>query len=266
MLRLQRVVEPDQVGFRLLSREALGGRQISQHLQGTSTNELVRLRRLDHAFEAVEIAIIDADQDAFEGCRDAVAQHRFNSLTVLRKTAQEREHARVLPLAREVEEEEDSPRGVTRPIRTAGVAFQHAEQSGGGLIPMVECPLHGLAGQIVTGAPEGLDRGLKVHGKAPSLQGAARPVVAGRRVFAREGRMVWLPALVRIRGELTATVSRSATEAVESHGTRLISPCLGLGTNSKIEAVIPPRILMPRHLPWWPAQPSSSRRAARPVG
>src|SRR3954469_139827 len=158
---------------------------ISQHLQGTSTNELVRLCRLDQAFEGVEIAIIGADQDALEGCRDAVAQHRFNSLTVLRKTAQEREHARVLPLAREVEEEEDSPRGVTRPIRTAGVAFQHAEQSGGGLIPMVERPLHGLAGQIVTGAPEGLDRGLKVHGKAPSLQGAARPVVAGRRVLVR---------------------------------------------------------------------------------
>src|SRR3954464_11642925 len=30
--------------------------------------------------------------------------------------------------------------------------------------------------------------------------------------------------LLRIRGELTAAVSRSATEAVESHGTRLISP------------------------------------------
>ena len=29
---------------------------------------------------------------------------------------------------------------------------------------------------------------------------------------------------LRIRGELTATVSRSATDAVESHGTRLISP------------------------------------------
>src|SRR3954465_6580408 len=28
---------------------------------------------------------------------------------------------------------------------------------------------------------------------------------------------------LRIRGELTATVSRSATDAVESHGTRLIS-------------------------------------------
>src|SRR3954469_13880426 len=144
---------------------------ISQHLQGTSTNELVRLCRLDQAFEGVEIAIIGADQDALEGRREAVPQHRFNSLTVLRKTAQEREHARVLPLAREVEEEEDSPRGVTRPIRTAGVAFQHAEQSGGGLIPMVECPLHGLAGQIVTGAPEGLDRGLKVHGKLRPYKG-----------------------------------------------------------------------------------------------
>src|SRR4051812_18445876 len=169
MLRLQRVVKPEQVGFRLLSSDALGGRQISQHLQGTSTNELVRLRRLDQAFEGVEIAIIGADQDALEGRRDAVAQHRFNRLTVLCKTAQEREHARVLPLAREVEDEEDSPRGVTRPIRSAGVALQHAEQSGGGLIPMVECPLHGLARQIMTGAPEGLDRGLKVHGKAPSF-------------------------------------------------------------------------------------------------
>src|SRR3954468_40089 len=98
MLRLQRVIEPEQVGFRLASRDSSGGRQISQHLQGTSTNELVRLCRVDHAFEGVEIAIIGADQDLLEGGRDAVALLRFDSLTVLCKTAQEREHARVLLL------------------------------------------------------------------------------------------------------------------------------------------------------------------------
>src|SRR5436190_23811433 len=35
------------------------------------------------------------------------------------------------------------------------------------------------------------------------------------------------PESLRIRGELTAAVSRSATEAVGSHGSRLISPRLG---------------------------------------
>src|SRR4051794_27704331 len=59
----------------------------------------------------------------------------------------------------------------------------------------------------------------------------------------RAGRHGHLVVELRIRGELTAAVSRSATEAVESHGTRLISPCRGLGTNSKFEVVIPPRIL-----------------------
>src|SRR3954452_24291495 len=58
-----------------------------------------------------------------------------------------------------------------------------------------------------------------------------------------------ISSTLRIRGELTAAVSRSATEAVESHGTRLISPCRGLGTNSKFEVVIPPRILSPAALP-----------------
>src|SRR3954447_17266 len=59
----------------------------------------------------------------------------------------------------------------------------------------------------------------------------------------RAGRHGHLVVELRIRGELTAAVSRSATEAVESHGTRLISLCRGLGTNSKFEVVIPPRIL-----------------------
>ena len=169
LLRLQRVIEPEQVGFRLVPRDAPGGRQIGQHLQGPSTNELIRLRRLDHAFEGVEIAIIGADQDLLEGGRGAIAQRRFNGLTVLRKTAQEREHARVLLLARKVEDEEDRTRGLVRPIRSAGEALQHAEQFRGGLIPVVERPLHGLAGQIVPGAREGLDRGLDVHGGPPSL-------------------------------------------------------------------------------------------------
>src|SRR4051794_9267760 len=69
----------------------------------------------------------------------------------------------------------------------------------------------------------------------------------------RAGRHGHLVVELRIRGELTAAVSRSATEAVESHGTRLISPCRGLGTNSKFEVVIPPRILRavnPSPLPW----------------
>src|SRR3954466_8110054 len=120
MLRLQRVVEPEQVGFRLVSRDAPGGRQISQHLQGTSTNELIRLRRLDHTFEGVEIAIIDADQDRREGGRDVVPLLHFESLTVPCKTAQEREHARVLPLAREVEGGEACPPPPAPPIPTPG--------------------------------------------------------------------------------------------------------------------------------------------------
>src|SRR3954465_4535690 len=141
MLGLQRVVEPGQVGFRLVSRDASGGRQISQHLQGTSTNELVRLRRLDHTFEGVEIAIIDADQDRREGGRDVVALLHFESLTVPCKTAQEREHARVLLLARKVEEDEDCPRSLIRPIHTAGEALQYAEQFRGDLTPAAERPL-----------------------------------------------------------------------------------------------------------------------------
>src|SRR3954465_1786897 len=48
----------------------------------------------------------------------------------------------------------------------------------GDLIPVVERPLHGLAGQIVTGAPEGLDRGLKVYADPPSLR--KRGGAAGR--------------------------------------------------------------------------------------
>src|SRR3954449_12503924 len=42
LLRLQRVIEPEQVGFCLFARDASGGRQIGQHLQGVSTNELIR--------------------------------------------------------------------------------------------------------------------------------------------------------------------------------------------------------------------------------
>src|SRR3954462_5578607 len=89
----------------------------------------------------------DANQDLLEGGRDVVALLRFESLTVPCKTAQQREHARVLPLAREVEKEEDCPRSLVRPIRTAGEALQHAEQFRGDFIPVVERPLHGLAGQ-----------------------------------------------------------------------------------------------------------------------
>src|SRR3954463_7292144 len=99
-----------------------------------------------------------------------LAQCRLKSLTVLCKTAQQREHAPVLSLAREGEdEEEDRTCGRVRPVRSGGVALQHAEQFRGDLIPVVERPLHGLAGQIVTGAPEGLDRSLKVHADPPSL-------------------------------------------------------------------------------------------------
>src|SRR3954468_24293643 len=86
------------------------------------------------------------------------------------KAAQEREYARVLLLAREMEDEEDCARGVVRSIRSAGEALQHADQSGGDLIPVVERPLHRLAGQIVAGAREGLDRGLNVHGGPPALR------------------------------------------------------------------------------------------------
>src|SRR3954453_5700352 len=112
MLGLQRVVEPEQVGFCLFPRDVSGGRQISQDLQSPGANILIRLRRLDQAFEGVEIAIIGADQDLLEGDRDAVAQHRLNRLTVQSKTAQEPERARVLLLARKVEDEEDCTRGL----------------------------------------------------------------------------------------------------------------------------------------------------------
>src|SRR3954454_117513 len=151
MLRLQRVIEPEQVGFCLFARDTARSRQIGQHLQSASTNELIRLRGLDQPFEAVEIAIIGADQDRLEGGR-GVTQRRFNGLTVLREAAQEREHARVLLLARKVEDEEDRTRGLIRPIGSAGVALHHAEQFRGSLIPVVERPLHGLARQIVVGA------------------------------------------------------------------------------------------------------------------
>src|SRR3954451_14434499 len=40
---------------------------------------------------------------------------------------------------------------------------------------------------------------------------------------------------LRIRGELTAAVSRSATEAVGSHGSRLISPRYDLGQTAKLK-------------------------------
>src|SRR3954471_5528981 len=82
------------------------------------------------------------------------------------KAAQEREYARVLLLAREMEDEEDCARGVVRSIRSAGEALQHIEQSGGDLIPVVEGPLHGVSRRIMTGAREGLDRGLNVHGRS----------------------------------------------------------------------------------------------------
>src|SRR3954468_15421676 len=62
--------------------------------------------------------------------------------------------------------------------RSADVALQHAEQFRGDLLPVVERPLQDLVGQIVTGAPEGLDRGLKVHGDPPSLR--KRGGAAGR--------------------------------------------------------------------------------------
>src|SRR3954452_22596823 len=104
-------IEPKQVGFCLFARDASGGRQIGQHLQGVSTNELIRLRGLDQLFEGVEIAVIGADQDLLEGGR-GVTQRRFKGLNVLREAAQEREHACVLLLARKVEDEEDRTRGL----------------------------------------------------------------------------------------------------------------------------------------------------------
>src|SRR3982751_4455445 len=45
--RLQRVIEPDQIGLRLASRDASGGRQIGQGLQSLGADELIRLRGLD---------------------------------------------------------------------------------------------------------------------------------------------------------------------------------------------------------------------------
>src|SRR5215210_4878456 len=100
---LQRVIEPEQVGFCLFARDASGGRQIGQRLQGLGADKLIRLRGLDQPLEGVEIAVISADQDLLEGDRSAVAQRCLNGLTVLREAAQERERARVLLLARKVE-------------------------------------------------------------------------------------------------------------------------------------------------------------------
>jgi hypothetical protein len=111
LLRLQRVIEPEQVGFCLVPRDASGGRQISQHLQGLGADELIRLRGLDQPFEGVEIAIIGADQDLPDGGR-GVTHRRFDGLTVLREAAQKREHACVLLLARKVEDEEDRTRSL----------------------------------------------------------------------------------------------------------------------------------------------------------
>src|SRR3982751_3413649 len=77
-----------------------------------------------------------------------------------------------------MEDEEDCARGVVRPICSAGEVLQQIEQSGGDLIPVVEGPLHGVSRRIMTGAREGLDRGLNVHGDPPSVLtgvGADRP-------------------------------------------------------------------------------------------
>src|SRR3954454_4795055 len=105
----------------------------------------------------------------FEGGRDVVAQRRLKGFPILRKAAQEREYARVLLLARDMEDEEDCARGVVRPICSAGEVLQQIEQSGGDLIPVVEGPLHGVSRRIMTGTREGLDRGLDVHGDPPSV-------------------------------------------------------------------------------------------------
>src|SRR3954451_24697855 len=127
LLRLQRVVEPEQVGFRLVSRDPSGGRQIGENLQGTGTDELIRIRGLDQPFEGVEIAIIGADQDPLERGCGAVTQRRLYGLTILREAAQERKHTRVLLLARKVEDEEDRTCGLIRSVGSAGVALHHAE-------------------------------------------------------------------------------------------------------------------------------------------
>jgi transposase-like protein len=76
MLGLQRVVEPEQVGFYLFPRDVSGGRQISQDLQSPGANVLIDLRRLDQAFEGVEIAIIGADQDS---CAPRFAETPFKA-------------------------------------------------------------------------------------------------------------------------------------------------------------------------------------------
>src|SRR4051812_26139509 len=118
------------------------------------------------------MAVIGADQDRPEGGR-GVTQRRFKGLNVLREAAQEREHARVLLLARKIEDEEDRTRGLVRLVRSAGVALHDAEQFRGSLIPVVERPLQDLVGQIVTSAREGLDRGLNVH-RSPSSLGTGQ--------------------------------------------------------------------------------------------
>src|SRR3954469_23742707 len=79
-----------------------------------------------------------------------------------------RRRARVLLLARKVENEEDRTRGLIRPLRSTGETLQHAEQSGGRLRPVTERPFRGFLREIIPGAREGLDRGFDVHGKAPS--------------------------------------------------------------------------------------------------
>ena len=48
MLRLQRVKELEQIGFRLISKNTAGSRQISQSLEGTRTDELNRVGRDRH--------------------------------------------------------------------------------------------------------------------------------------------------------------------------------------------------------------------------
>jgi hypothetical protein len=65
--RPQRIVELEQVGFRLLPRDPAGRRQVGQDLQGAGADVLVRSFRLDHTFEGVEIAVVGADQDPLEG-------------------------------------------------------------------------------------------------------------------------------------------------------------------------------------------------------
>src|SRR3712207_2974579 len=76
-----------------------------------------------------------------------------------------------------MEDEEGGTRGLLRPVGAVSIPLQNPEQAGRRLLPVVECPLHGFPGKVVTRARKGADGGLDIHACSPPSLPAKR---AGR--------------------------------------------------------------------------------------